>query len=558
MIAKRIARKKGTSDYARLARYVVNGKSGADPASWGRLGAYVLDAAHGGEKVAWSRVTNCWSSDPGWAVKEIEATQARNTRSTSDKSYHLVLSFPEGERPTREQLEDIEDRVCEALGLAEHQRVSAVHQDTDHWHVHVAINKVHPRTFRNVEPYYDHYRLQEMCAELEIKHGLTRTNHTPGPERGPRGRAADMEAYQGRDSFLRWLRAEAAPALLEAVQNGANWQEMHQVAAGYDLAIKPRGAGLAIGHRSDPRLHVKASEVDRGLSMKAIEKALGPYEAPGEQAQAEAPQTGYRPHTPPQDRDAKALYAAFEKRREAAFEARKDAMAALRQRHMEYARQLRAWYDAQYLKAREQRLPSSLRRQTYRHLAEKRRADRAERMKRETEERRQLRATHAVPSWQGHLESLAGSGDETALRILRARQQRQRKMGAELLTAPDATAVRHIVHAHLTPIVRRDGRMLYRVADGGVVMDEARHVRVSQVTAGATWLALTLAAERFENRPLVVNGTEDFRRQVTTLAAVEGVRVTFADAALEQQRLIARARQRDAIERGRDSRDRGR
>jgi hypothetical protein len=212
MIAKRIARKKGTSDYARLARYVVAGLGGADPASWGRLGSYVLDEAHGGEKVAWSHVTNCWSSDPGWAVKEIEATQARNTRSTADKSYHLVLSFPEGERPSREQLEDIEDRVCEALGFGEHQRISAVHQDTDHWHVHVAINKVHPRTFRNVEPWYDHYRLQEVCAELEIRHGLVRTNHTPGRERGPRGHAADMEAYQGRDSFLRWVKDQAAPA----------------------------------------------------------------------------------------------------------------------------------------------------------------------------------------------------------------------------------------------------------------------------------------------------------------------------------------------------------
>jgi hypothetical protein len=94
-------------------------------------------------------------------------------------------------------------------------------------------------------------------------------------------------------------------------------------------------------------------------------------------------------------------------------------------------------------------------------------------MRREAEERRQLRAAHAVPSWQGHLESLAGSGDETALRILRARQQRQRTMEAELLTAPDAASARSIVYAHLKPIVRRDGRMIYRMADGGVVMDEA-------------------------------------------------------------------------------------
>ncbi len=64
---------------------------------------------HEGEKVAWARATNCRTDDPGWAVKEILLTQARNTRSRSDKSYHLVVSFPEGEKPTRTQIEDIED-----------------------------------------------------------------------------------------------------------------------------------------------------------------------------------------------------------------------------------------------------------------------------------------------------------------------------------------------------------------------------------------------------------------------------------------------------------------
>jgi hypothetical protein len=62
-----------------------------DPASWTRLNAYILDGEHDGEKVAWARVSNCQSDAPRWAVKEILATQARNTRSRSDKSYHLVV-----------------------------------------------------------------------------------------------------------------------------------------------------------------------------------------------------------------------------------------------------------------------------------------------------------------------------------------------------------------------------------------------------------------------------------------------------------------------------------
>lgn len=550
MIAKRIARKGGDS-FERLAGYVVNARRGIDPASWTRLGAYILDEGNDGEKVAWARVSNCVSDDPGWAVKEIAATQARNTRSKSDKSYHLMLSFPEGERPTREQLADIEDRVCEAIGLGGHQRVSAVHQNTDNWHIHIAINKVHPTSFRNVEPFFDHFRLQQVCQELEIRHGLTRDNHTPGPEpkRGPRGRAADMEAHRGRESFLRWIREQAAPALLEVVAGGGGWQALHQVAAGHDLVIKRRGAGLVFGHRSDARLHVKASEVDRRLSMNALAEALGAFQAPGEQAQAVPANTSYRrqerPHGP-----AATLYAAFQAEREAAIKARAEAMAALRQRHAEHALRLRDWYRDRYTKVRATALPSWLRWQSYQHLGRKRREDHAERITREAEERRRTRALHRLPSWQSWLEAAAARGDSAALAALRARRQRQQRMETALLTAEDARAARDIVHAHLKPIVRSDGRVIYRVEDGGVVMDEARHVRVSQVTAGSAWLALSLAAARFGDRPLVVNGTEDFRRQVAKLAAVEGLRVTFADPALEQQALVARTKQRDGVERG--------
>jgi len=91
--------------------------------------------------------------DAGWAVKEILATQARNTRSQADKSYTWWSASGRRATDARDQLADIEDRLCEALGFAEHQRVSAVHQNTDNWHMHVAINKVHPKTYRNVDAF---------------------------------------------------------------------------------------------------------------------------------------------------------------------------------------------------------------------------------------------------------------------------------------------------------------------------------------------------------------------------------------------------------------------
>jgi hypothetical protein len=552
LIAKRIMAPKGGAGFGRLGAYVLNARAEVDPASWTRLNAYILDSGHAGEKVAWARVTNCRTSDPGWAVKEILATQAHNTRSRSDKNYHLVVSFPEGERPTRAQMEDIEDQLCSAIGFEAHQRVSAVHQNTDNWHLHVAINKVNPHTFRNVAPVRDHYLLQAACAELEIRHGLTREPHTIDPRqtngqrpRKTRGRAADFEAQHGGQSFGDWVRTQASAALLAARDSGKGWPELHKVAAAFDLKIKPRGAGLAVGHRGDPRLHVKASDVDRGLSMQALVAALGPFEPaqPNEAAAASSARYAQPGRSGP-------LYAAFEREREDAVVAKDLAIKALRERHLAYDRQLREYHRDRLRQERLTGLRGILRRDSFRHLAEQRTRDHAERKLRETEDRRQLRARHTIPSWQGFLETAASSGNEAALAALRARQQRRERVETELLTAGDPDEARHIVYRHLRPAIRRDGRMVYRVDDGGLVSDEARQVRVNRVTAGAAFLALTLAADRFGGRPLHVQGNDDFRQLVAQLAGAAGLNVSFADASLEQKRKTAVVSHMNTVDRG--------
>src|SRR5690349_16517083 len=105
------------------------------------------------ERVGEVRIVNCEAQTLGAAVAEMLATQHLNTRARGDRTYHLIVSFQAGEQPTLEQLRTIEERICQALGLAEHQRVSVVHHDTDNLHMHVAINKIHPGTHRMHEPY---------------------------------------------------------------------------------------------------------------------------------------------------------------------------------------------------------------------------------------------------------------------------------------------------------------------------------------------------------------------------------------------------------------------
>jgi hypothetical protein len=124
------------------------------------------------------------------------------------------------------------------------------------------------------------------------------------------------------------------------------------MASTYKLEVKPRGADLVIGDRSGAggRLHVKASDVDRGLSMQALTETLGPYEPPGEQARAEQPQADM-PDRSGRGRSTKP------------FSVSGAAANELREQHLAYRRQLQKWYRQCFWQERLSGLSGVLRRQ---------------------------------------------------------------------------------------------------------------------------------------------------------------------------------------------------
>jgi hypothetical protein len=76
-----------------------------------------------------------------------------------------IISLRAGANPEAQTLRMIEERFCKALGYAEHQRISVIHHDMDNMHIHVAINKIHPRTFALHDPGCD-YKALKICSSI--------------------------------------------------------------------------------------------------------------------------------------------------------------------------------------------------------------------------------------------------------------------------------------------------------------------------------------------------------------------------------------------------------
>jgi hypothetical protein len=276
MIAKRIIRRTGASDFARLGRYILNDGLSDAQALTERTVAYILDGRGDQNRVGAVRITNCQGETPALAIKEIMATQAMNTRARDDRTYHLVVSFAAGERPGPEQLVDIEETLSSAIGLGAHQRLSAVHCDTDHLHIHVAINKIHPESFRLVEPYFDQRKLMAECEALEQKHNLIQTRHGASHSNAVHQNGRRVVAREKRERYRDEVRDFINNGFESRIAQAADWETLHGFFFEAGLQMKLRGAGLAIIRRNDG-LSVKASAVHPALSLPALIARLGPF-----------------------------------------------------------------------------------------------------------------------------------------------------------------------------------------------------------------------------------------------------------------------------------------
>jgi hypothetical protein len=513
--------------------------------SFQALAAYLLDANHGGTKAAFSQVTNCLAEDPALAVKEIEATQALNRRTKADKTYHLVVSFRAGERPSEAQLRDIEHEVCVALGFNEHQRLSVVHTDTDNLHLHIAINKVHPRTLNCVEPFRDFYKLDDVCRALEVKHGLKHDNRIGLSAGRMSGRPADMERHAGVESFHAWVKGAPAAALAEVLgRPEATWQDLHRALARFDLALQPRGAGLVIGHRTlrlrsgqAQRLFVKASDVSRVLARAALEQRLGPFDAPGPEAIATSPETSYHPRPLHRHADRERLYQAYRRERDEVIGRKRARLEAVARERAERLDALRACYAARRLEVlRDGLLGKRLKRDLYAKLKAQRLAELKALRADMARKRAAIHAEHPVMAWQAWLMARAARGDETALAVLRTRRTPVIKgVGSEILQGTPANDAGAQVFFGLRHRVHANGDVTYELANGERFRDEGLRLRLAGTEASAVEAALRIARAKF-GPCLDVEGSEAFRRQVLEVVVSRGLPVRFSDAALEEAR----------------------
>ncbi len=235
--------------------------------------------------------TNAFSYET--AAAEMNMVAAQNRR-VQDPVYHFIISWPADEKPTNEQVFGSAQYALKKLGLEGHQYVTAIHNDTDNVHAHVAANRVNPMTYAAANMWNDVDTLQKAMRALELHYGFKQDN---GPwqvnadkklvrrgviyQSAPQG-AAKREIFSDRESLYHYAVEKVRVKLNETFKKrDATWRSLHLMLHASGLGLRELNGGLVVYdfQRQDGPV-VKASSVHPSLTKARLLARCGAFEGP--------------------------------------------------------------------------------------------------------------------------------------------------------------------------------------------------------------------------------------------------------------------------------------
>ncbi|SDU23449.1 TraI/MobA(P) family conjugative relaxase [Nitrosomonas ureae] len=491
---------------------------------------YLTDPQGKIERISQIKTSNCYSDDVTAALLEIQNTQEMNKRAKSDKTCHLVLSFPEGERLPHADLNAIEERFCNALGFTGHQRISVVHDDTNNLHMHIAINKIHPKNLTIHNPYYDFIKVAKLCEQIEQEYGLTQVNHETVKDQASRV-AQEIETRTGVESLLGWIKRE----VLTEIKHADNWQDLHQVLARHGLAIKERGNGFVLVANNN--VAVKASSVDRSLSRANLTQRLGTFVQNEHSTQSSQQNTKHYQPRPLQNRiDTSRLYARYQQEQANSARQRTNQWVMLRQSRDQLIE--RAKGEAKLKRSLIKGIKAGrLAKKALYATAHQQFKTTIEVIKSDYQKSYQhSKTSHSRMGWLDWLTFEAKNGNAEALGVLRSRRVGQFKGNqVSAKQSNDGFSTDGHFKDSCVESITKIGTVTYKAGSTTIRDDGKRLIVLPDTSREALADILQVAIKKYGNH-LAINGTEQFRLEIAQVAVQNQMRITFDNKRLEQYR----------------------
>jgi hypothetical protein len=171
---------------------------------------------------------------------------------------HIALSFAPGERLSKQQLSKVTNHCAEDFGFDKNQFIAVEHNDTEHQHFHVVVNRINfdGKTLSDSNNYK---KISDFCRKMEKKFQLVQVL---SPTKFLSAEQKDLPRHDNRREQLRMVIAQS----LNSSKNYDEFAGKMRV-GGYEII---KGRGISFIDRQ--AVKVKGSEL--GFSMEKINEQL--------------------------------------------------------------------------------------------------------------------------------------------------------------------------------------------------------------------------------------------------------------------------------------------
>ncbi|WP_226562507.1 relaxase/mobilization nuclease domain-containing protein [Salipiger thiooxidans] len=205
------------------------------------------------ERVAFTHTENLLTDNPETAMKvmawtalhQSELKAAAGVKATGrklEKPVHtFMLSWAPGEDPDHEHMIETARSAVSALGLADHEAVFVGHDDTDHAHVHIIVNRVHPDHGKAAKLSKTRLTLSKWAEAYEKEHGIHCHRRIENNKRRAQGdRVIDLESRRrNAEQFSDWREKRKTEATeLREKRRFQEWADRKKSALDQDKQLR--------------------------------------------------------------------------------------------------------------------------------------------------------------------------------------------------------------------------------------------------------------------------------------------------------------------------------
>jgi len=193
--------------------------------------------------------------------------------------WHQSFSFPHGETPTVEQIQEIAVAFAKDFGFENNQLIAFQHRDTAHDHFHIVANRINHEGKTTANDGYSYLKTGSFCRKIELQMGLQIT---------PTMKALDKEQGKTPEKIIQQQENEVRvtdrlrDSLDRHLPKSQTMKDLKALLAKEGIQLYQKRGVSFVDKKTGAQ--IKGSDLGRAYSLANLEKRLGvvPQEPPKE------------------------------------------------------------------------------------------------------------------------------------------------------------------------------------------------------------------------------------------------------------------------------------